>query len=225
MDIQKKLFSLQDQLYGDFHSALMPTIERNRVIGVRMPQLRTLAKELRGSAEAEIFLSSLPHTYYEENNLHALLLEEIRNYRELLEKLERFLPYVDNWATCDSMSMKLMASQKKETLGHIRYWLESKHCYTVRFAIGLLMRYYLEEDFRAEYMYWVAEKCGEEYYVNMMIAWYFATALYHQYDTATDFLRENKLPLWVHNKAIQKATESHRITAPQKAYLRTLRRR
>lgn len=224
MDIQKKLFSLQDLNYGDFHSALMPTIDRERVIGVRMPQLRALAKELHGSAEAEAFLASLPHIYYEENNLHALLLEQIREYKVLLKELDRFLSYVDNWATCDSMSMKLLASQKEETLGHIHRWLNSGHCYTVRFAMGLLMRYYLKENFRAEYMQWIAEKCGGDYYINMMVAWYFATALYHQYNVALSFLCENRLPLWVHNKAIQKAVDSRRITAEQKAYLRTLRR-
>lgn len=225
MDIQKKLFSLQDEAYGDFQSALMPTIERHRVIGVRMPRLRALARQEKESVEAKAFLTSLPHTYYEENNLHALLLAQIRDYETLLAELDRFLPYVDNWATCDTLYLRLLAKNKSETQKHIVRWLGSQHCYTVRFAIGLLMRYYLTEDFREEYMLWVAEKCCDEYYVNMMVAWYFATALCTQYHKAVRYLEEQRLPQWVHNKTIQKAIESYRIPMDQKEYLRTLRRK
>ena len=223
MDIRKKLFSLQDVSYGDFQSALMPNIERNRVIGVRMPQLRAFARELKGCAEAKAFLTSLPHSYYEENILHVLLLEQIRDYEELLAALDRLLPYVDNWATCDTMRLKLLSTKKEETLRRIIGWLDSPHCYAVRFAIGLLMRYFLAEDFREEYMRLVSKRCCEEYYINMMVAWYFATALCKQYDFAIRYLEEGQLSPWVHSKTIQKAVESYRITPEQKAYLRSLR--
>lgn len=225
MEIQKKLFSLQDEAYGDFSGKLMPTIDRERIIGVRMPQLRALAMELRGSNAAMGFLADLPHEYYEENNLHALLLEGVKEYETLLAELTIFLPFVDNWATCDCMSMKLLGKHPQKTLQRIRIWLKSTHCYTVRFAIGLLMRYYLEDNFREEYLHLAAKACCGEYYINMMVAWYFATALCKQYDAAVAFLEQNRLPQWVHNKTIQKAVESYRITPEQKAYLKTLRRK
>lgn len=225
MDIQKTLFSLQDVAYGDFQQKLIPTLSREQFIGVRVPALRKLAKELRCSEVAAEFLSSLPHWYYEENMLHALLLEELRDYDKLLEYLEVFLPHVDNWAVCDTMAMKLLSTQPERMTALIQGWLGSERCYTVRFAIGLLMRYGLDERFTATYLQWVAESCCEEYYVNMMVAWYFATALCKQYAAAVRYLEDALLPRWVHNKTIQKAMESYRITPEQKTYLRSLRRK
>ena len=226
MDIQKTLFSLQDEAYGDFQRKLIPTLPREHFIGVRVPALRKLAKALHSSEEAAEFLAVLPHEFYEENMLHALLLEQYRDYDELVEALEEFLPHVDNWAVCDTMAMKLLVTQPERMNGLIQGWLGSDHCYTVRFAIGLLMRYGLEEDsICPEYLQWVAESCCEEYYVNMMVAWYFATALCKQYAAAVRYLEEGLLPRWVHNKTIQKAIESYRITPEQKTYLRSLRRK
>lgn len=226
MDIQKTLFSLQDVAYGDFQQKLIPTLPREHFIGVRVPALRKLAKELRHSEAAAEFLCALPHEFYEENMLHALLLEQYRDYDGLVEALEVFLPHVDNWAVCDTMTMKLLSTQAERMNGLIQGWLGSDHCYTVRFAIGLLMRYGLEEDsFCPEYLQWAAESCCEEYYVNMMVAWYFATALCKQYAAAVRYLEEGLLPRWVHNKTIQKAIESYRITPEQKTYLRSLRRK
>ena len=223
MDVQKILFSFQDTAYGDFQQKLIPTLSRTHFIGVRMPALRKLAKELRGSETAAEFLASLPHKYYEENVLHALLLEQLRDYDGLVAALEQFLPYVDNWAVCDSMAMKLLSTQPERMTDLIQGWLRNDHCYTVRFAIGLLMRYKLGQGFSAMYLQWVTESCCEEYYVNMMVAWYFATALCKQYAAAVRYLEEGLLPRWVHNKTIQKCIESYRITDEQKAYLRTLR--
>lgn len=225
MDIQKTLFSLQDVAYGDFQQKLIPTLPREQFIGVRVPALRKLAKELRCSEVAAEFLSALPHWYYEENMLHALLLEELRDYDKLLECLEVFLPHVDNWAVCDTMAMKLLSTQPERMTALIQGWLASEHCYTVRFAIGLLMRYGLDERFTATYLQWVAKSCCEEYYVYMMVAWYFATALCKQYAAAVRYLEDALLPRWVHNKTIQKAMESYRITPEQKTYLRSLRRK
>ena len=225
MDIQKTLSSLQDVAYGDFQQKLIPTLSREHFIGVRVPALRKLAKTLRSSAEAADFLSALPHEFYEENMLHALLLEQYRDYDGLVEALEEFLPHVDNWAVCDTMAMKLLSTQPQRMAALIQGWLGSDHCYTVRFAIGLLMRYGLDERFTATYLQWVAESCCEEYYVNMMVAWYFATALHKQYAATVQYLEKRLLPRWVHNKTIQKAIESYRITPEQKAYLRTLRRK
>lgn len=225
MDIQKTLFSLQDVDYGDFQQKLIPTLPREHFIGVRVPALRKLAKELRHSEAAAEFLCALPHKFYEENMFHALLLEQYRDYDELVEALEEFLPHVDNWAVCDTMAMKLLSTQPERMNGLIQGWLGSDHCYTVRFAIGLLMRYGLDDRFNAKYLQWVAECCCEEYYVNMMVTWYFATALCKQYAAAVRYLEEGLLPRWVHNKTIQKAIESYRITPEQKTYLRSLRRK
>lgn len=220
--IQTRLFALQDPAYRAFHSALMPTIDKNTIIGVRIPALRALAKELRGSAGD--FLTSLPHEYYEENNLHGFLIADIRDFTACVEAVEAFLPFVDNWATCDSLRPKCFARHKPELLLHIRRWLAAEHPYTLRFGMEMLMVHFLEGDFAPEYPQWVAAVESEEYYVNMMMAWYFATALAKQWDAVIGYLEENRLPLWVHNKTIQKAVESFRITAEQKAYLRTLRR-
>lgn len=224
-DIQKQLFSLQDIPYGDFQARLIPNLPRETVIGVRTPELRRLAKKLSGTPEAEAFLKELPHRFFEENQLHAFLLEGVKAYDDCIRLLEAFLPYVDNWATCDQMCPKVLGKHPDRLLGQIRVWLSSSHTYTVRFAIGLLMRYYLDGRFSPEYPRLVAAVASEEYYVNMMIAWYFATALAKQYGSILPYLKEQRLGSWIHNKTIQKALESYRVSPEQKEELRALRRK
>ena len=223
--IRAQLFALQDEAYRTFHSALMPTVSPETVIGVRVPALRRLAKQLAGTAQAEVFLQALPHGYYEENNLHAFLIELIRDYDRALAETEAFLPYINNWATCDCFCPKAFAKHKKELLVPIRRWLDSGETYTVRYGMEMLMRYYLDDAFRPEYLEWVADVHSTEYYVNMMRAWYFATALAKQPDAALPWLTEKRLDLWTHNKAIQKALESRRIPPGMKQLLRGLRSR
>lgn len=221
--IRARLFALQDEGYRAFHSRLMPTVPPETVIGVRVPALRRLAKRLAGTPQAEAFLQELPHTYYEENNLHAFLLESIRDYDAALAATEKFLPYIDNWATCDSFCPKVFAKHKEDLLPVLRRWMASDHPYTVRYGMEMLMRYYLDEDFRPEHLAWAAAVHSGEYYINMMRAWYFATALAKQPEAALPWLTEQRLDVWTHNKTIQKAVESSRIPAETKAFLRTLR--
>lgn len=222
-EIQQRLFALQDAGYRDFHAALMPTVDKALVIGVRMPALRALAKELKGTELAADFMAALPHKYYEENNLHAALIGHIRDFQPCLTALERFLPYVDNWATCDMMNPRALAKDKAALLERIRLWLQSSHTYTVRFGMEMLMNHFLEEDFREEYPALVASVQSEEYYVRMMQAWYFATALAKQYEAAVTYLEQRRLGAWVHNKTIQKARESFRVSQEQKEYLKSLK--
>ena len=222
-EIQQRLFALQDAGYRDFHAALMPTVDKTLVIGVRMPALRALAKELKGTELAADFMAALPHKYYEENNLHAALIGHIRDFQPCLTALERFLPYVDNWATCDMMNPRALAKDKAALLERIRLWLQSGHTYTVRFGMEMLMNHFLEEDFREEYPALVASVQSEEYYVRMMQAWYFATALAKQYEAAVTYLEQRRLGAWVHNKTIQKARESFRVSQEQKEYLKSLK--
>ena len=222
-EIQQRLFALQDAGYRDFHAALMPTVDKTLVIGVRMPALRALAKELKGTELAADFMAALPHKYYEENNLHAALIGHIRDIQPCLTALERFLPYVDNWATCDMMNPRALAKDKAALLERIRLWLQSGHTYTVRFGMEMLMNHFLEEDFREEYPALVASVQSEEYYVRMMQAWYFATALAKQYEAAVTYLEQRRLGAWVHNKTIQKARESFRVSQEQKEYLKSLK--
>lgn len=223
VDIQQELFALQDLSYRDFHAKLMPTVDKARVIGVRTPKLRAFAKEFGKTEEAKEFLKVLPHQYYEENNLHGLLIEQIKDYPTLIRELNRFLPCIDNWATCDLLTVRVVKKHLDTFTEEVEHWLASDHTYTIRFGIGMLMRYYLEEHFSLEYPEKVAKIRSEEYYVNMMRAWYFATALAKQYEAIFPFLEEKRLDAWTHNKTIQKAIESYRITQEQKAYLRTLR--
>ena len=222
-EIQQRLFALQDAGYRDFHAALMPTVDKTLVIGVRMPALRALAKELKGTELAADFMAALPHKYYEENNLHAALIGHIRDFDACMAAVERFLPYVDNWATCDMMNPKALAKDKAALLERIRLWLQSGHTYTVRFGMEMLMNHFLEEDFREEYPALVASVQSEEYYVRMMQAWYFATALAKQYEAAVTYLEQRRLGAWVHNKTIQKARESFRVSQEQKEYLKSLK--
>lgn len=223
--IRIRLFEMQDLAYKNFQCKLMPTINPDMVIGVRTPKLRALAKELIKEEGIEEFLNTLPHPYYEENNLHAFLLEQIGDYSRCMERVNEFLPYVDNWATCDMMRPKCFKKHTEELLGEVETWIASSHTYTIRFGIEMLMSFYLNEQFDVTYPEMVAGVKSEEYYVNMMIAWYFATALAKQYETVLPYIEENCLDTWVHNKTIQKAIESNRITKEQKEYLKTLKRK
>ena len=228
-DIQTKalhnaLFALQDTSYKTFHEKLIPTVPCETVIGIRTPVLRRFAADYAKTPDAADFLATLPHTYYEENNLHAFLIEKIRDFDQALAALEAFLPHIDNWATCDAFAPKVFAKHTEALLPHIESWIASDRTYTVRYGLGTLMRYYLDEHFKPAYLTLAAGVRSEEYYVNMMIAWFFATALAKQYDAALPILSEHRLDVWTHNKAIQKARESFRITDEQKAYLKTLKR-
>ena len=223
MNIQKKLFSMQDKNYQEFSSKLIPNIAPEKIIGVRTPALRQLAKEVLASGEAEAFLQDLPHAYHEENQLHAFILSAMKDYEPCMAYLEKFLPYVDNWATCDQMSPKVFKKHRSELLLQIRKWLKAEDTYTVRYAIGMLMVHFLDEDFDCSYLDLVAQIRSEEYYINMMIAWYFATALTKQYEETVPYIEKQRLAPWTHNKTIQKAIESRRISAEQKTYLRTLK--
>ena len=220
--IRDMLFRLQDRTYREFQVKLIPNVPPESVIGVRTPALRALAKELR-QADVSGFLRSLPHRYFDENQLHAFLISDIRDYDRCAEEVDRFLPYVDNWATCDQMSPAVFRKHPTELLERIRSWLQSDQPYTVRFGVGMLMQHYLDGRFDPSYPELVAALRSEEYYVNMMIAWYFATALAKQYEQVLPYLEKRRLDAWTHNKAIQKALESRRITPEQKAYLRSLK--
>lgn len=219
MTIQERLFSLRDEKYATFSAKLIPTVSPDRFIGVRSPQLRTLAKELKNNASG--FLSELPHQYHEENMLHAYLLCEEKKYDILVEETERFLPYVDNWAVCDSLAPRAFARHKEELLPRIKKWMAAEHEYTVRFGIGMLMRHFLDADFRREHLRWVAEVSRGEYYIKMMQAWYFATALAKQWDATLPLL--DTLEGWVRGKSIQKALESYRVSDDHKTILKNRR--
>lgn len=221
--VQKELFAMQDLKYRDFHSKLMPTVDKETVIGVRTPQLRKFASAFAKTEDAKEFMENLPHEYYEENNLHGFLIEKIKDFDICIAEIDRFLPYVDNWATCDMMSPKVLKKYPGELLDKVKKWIKSENTYTVRYAIGCLMNYYLEEQFLTEYPDMVAAVKSEEYYIRMMQAWYFATALAKQYEAVLPYLEDGRLESWVHNKTIQKAIESYRITPEQKAYLKTLK--
>jgi 3-methyladenine DNA glycosylase AlkD len=221
--VQARLFERQDLKYKEFQCKLMPTINPETVIGVRTPELRKLAREFSKTPEALEFIRILPHMYYEENNLHGFLIEMIKDYDAAIAAVEAFLPYIDNWATCDMISPKVFNKHLPELYEHIKIWLKSGQTYTVRFGIGMLMRFYLNDEFSAEMLDLVAGIRSEEYYINMMIAWYFATALAKQYDPTLPVIQERRLEKWTHNKAIQKAIESYRIGDEVKAYLRTLK--
>ena len=223
--ILKRLYELQDEGYREFQSKLIPNIPAESVIGVRTPALRGLARELCGTPEAEEFLRTLPHKYFEENNLHSFIISRGRDFASTLGEVERFLPHIDNWAVCDQLSPKVFRKNLPALYERIKVWITSDHTYTVRFGIGMLMAFYLDESFSPEHLRLAASVRSDEYYVNMMIAWYFATALAKQYEAAIVCLEEGWLDAWTHNKTIQKAVESYRITDEQKVYLRSLRRK
>ncbi len=224
MTITDRLFELRDETYGDFQSRLTPGIPREHFIGVRVPLARKLAKELYREAETVSFLKILPHKYYDENMLHGLIISEIKDYNECISAVDAFLPYVDNWAVCDIMSPKIFKKHRQELLIKTEEWMKSGETYTVRFGMEMLMTHFLDEDFRPDYLKIPAEIRSSEYYVKMMQAWFFATALAKQWDDAVICLERNLLDEWTHNKTIQKAAESFRITAEQKAYLKTLKK-
>ena len=217
------LMKLQDKKYRDFQSKLIPNIDVESVIGVRTPDLRSYAKKLVKENNYSSFLEELPHKYFDENQLHAFIISEIKDYDECIKYLNKFLPYVDNWATCDQMSPKILKKHKEDLLTQIKIWIKSKETYKVRFGIGMLMQYYLDDDFKLEYLNLVSSIKSNEYYVNMMIAWYFATALTKQYEQAIKYIENQKLDTWTHNKIVQKAIESYRITSEKKEYLRSLK--
>ena len=222
-NIKKKLFRLQDVCYGDFHSKLRPNIAREKIIGIRVPVLRRFVKDL-SEAEKEDFLQQLPHNYYEENNLHGLIIMESKDYGSCIGELERFLPYIDNWATCDMLRPKILSKHLPELLEKIYQWLASEDTYIVRLAIGFLMSFYLDDGaYQREYLAKVAEVSSKEYYVRMMVAWYFATALAKQYQDALPYMQKGRMEEWTRRKAIQKALESRRVSPEHKEYLRSLR--
>ncbi len=223
MAIIDRLYELQDKEYAEFQSKLTPGIAPELFIGVRVPATRKLAKELKNDPETPAFLKMLPHRYYDENMLHGLLLSEMKDYAECIAGVEAFLPYVDNWAVCDIMSPKVFKKHKGELLVKIREWSGSEHTYTCRFGMEMLMSHYLDEDFKPEYLEIPAAVHSEEYYVQMMQAWFYATALAKQWDATIPYIQERRLDKWVHNKTIQKARESYRITAEQKEYLKGLK--
>ena len=224
-EIRKQLFEFQDVKYKDFQKNLIPTVDPESIIGVRTPELRKYAKQMVKENKTDEFLSDLPHKYFDENQLHAFILSELKDYEKCVEEVCRFLPYVDNWATCDQMSPNVFKKHRTELMEYIKQWLESDKTYTVRFAIGMLMQHYLDDEFDIGYAEMVQEVKSEEYYINMMIAWYFATALAKQYDNILPILEQNRLDVWTHNKVIQKAVESYRIMPEQKAYLKSLKRK
>lgn len=224
-EIRSELNRLQDTGYRDFQRRSVPSTEPGRIIGVRTPALRTLAKALSGRDDVMFFLNDLPHEYFEEDQLHAFILSGMKDADECIRLVDEFLPYVDNWATCDQMSPKIFRKNKDLLLTYINKWIDSDLTYVKRFAVGMLMEHFLEADFKESYLTMVSRIRSDEYYVNMMTAWYFATALAKQYDATLPFIEKNRLDVWTHNKTIQKAVESYRITTEQKKYLKTLKRK
>ena len=223
-NIQSKLFELQDKKYRDFQVKLIPNINSDNVIGVRTPELRKYAKELVRANNYVSFLNDLPHKYFDENQLHAFIISELKDYDNCILYINKFLPYINNWATCDQLSPKVFKKYCDKLINEIKIWINFKETYAIRFGIGILMQYYLEDNFKIEYLNLVSNIKSNEYYINMMRAWYFATALAKQYEAAIVFIEKNKLDVWTHNKTIQKAIESYRITKETKEYLRGLKR-
>ena len=222
MTIRECLFAMQEVSYGDFAAKLLPTVARERVIGVRLPLVRKLAKQIKGTEQATAFMCDLPHSYLEENHLHAYLIGEMRDADACFAALDAFLPYVDNWSVCDSLRPKCIVADKERLMQKVEQYLCAEHPYTVRFGIEMLMTYCLDERFTSAHLARVAAVQSEEYYVNMMIAWYFATALAKQYAATLPYLEEHRLPDWIHAKTVRKAIESYRISKEQKDHLRTL---
>lgn len=233
--IQDALFNAQDLKFKAFHSRLIPTIPADTVIGVRTPDLKLIAKNFSTDPNIDKFLNRLPHKYYDENQVHSFILSGIKDFDECIAQVEKFLPYVDNWASCDQLRPKVLgntAGHREKLLKLVKLWMQGKlasgklvqdDTYVVRFGIEMLMNFFLDGDFKPMFLRWVAAVRREDYYVKMMVAWYFATALAKQYDATIPYIQEHKLEPWTHNKAIQKAIESYRITPGQKAYLKTLK--
>lgn len=224
MNIQKRLFELSDEKNADFSAKLTPGIDREKFLGVRIPASRKLAKEIIKENEHKDFLNSLPHKYYDENILHSILISEIKDYDECIKYVDEFLPYVDNWAVCDTISPKAFKNKHERLMNDILRWVDSDQTYTIRFGLKILMAHFLDNDFKNEYLKIPAKIKSDEYYINMMIAWFYATALAKQWDNTIVFIENGVLDKWVHNKAIQKARESYRITAEQKEYLKSMKK-
>ena len=224
LKVLDKLFELKDEKYAEFHSRLIPNIPREKIIGVRVPDMRKLAKEYSKNEESKLFLNDLPHKYYDENLLHRMLISEIKDYDKCINELDKFLPYVDNWAVCDTNSPKVFKNNREKLLVKIKIWISSKETYVCRFGILMLMKHFLDDDFKSEYLGTVANIKSDEYYLKMMIAWFFATALSKHWNETIVYLEREKLDVWVHNKTIQKARESYGITTQQKEYLKSLKR-
>ena len=220
MTLTDQIFSLRDEAYQQFQAKLIPNIDAETIIGVRTPDLRKLARQI---SDKKSFLNTLPHTYFEENQLQALILNEEKDFLTVIHAVDVFLPYIDNWATCDLLRPKVFAKHREELLPYIRRWLNSGHVYTIRFGIEMLMCHFLDDSFDPEYPELVTSVSHSDYYVRMMVAWYFATALAKQYDAVLPYITGYRLERWTHNKAIQKAVESYRITPEQKAYLKQFR--
>lgn len=224
MTYQDRLLELQDKEYALFQAKLTPGVVLDNIIGVRVPQVRKLAKDIYKEGGYEEFLLQLPHQYYDENMLHGLIISEMKDYDKCIDELDRFLPYVDNWAVCDIMSPKVFKKNKEKLLLKIKEWVASEHTYTCRFGMEMLMSHFLDDNFKDEYLNIVASVQSDEYYVKMMIAWFFATALAKQWDAAFPYIENGRLDIWCHNKTIQKARESYRITQEQKEILKSLKR-
>lgn len=222
-EIRAELFKMQDINYRDFNSKLIPTVDKESMIGIRTPDLRKYAKQFGKSSDVIEFLQTLPHKYFDENQLHAFIISEIKDFKNCIDEINRFLPYIDNWATCDQLSPKVFKKYHNELFEYIKDWLKSDKVYTLRFGIGMLMEHFLDEDFDILYPEIVSKIRSGEYYINMMIAWYFATALAKQYESVIPFIENNSLDIWTHNKAIQKAVESLRISDEKKEYLKSLK--
>ena len=221
--VRTELQALADQNYREFNSKLMPTVEKSTVFGVRTPVLRKFAKEFFKDPRSNEFLTALPHKYFEENQLHAFLVEQIKDFDRCILAVEAFLPFIDNWATCDCFSPAVFKKDPDRLLPHIEKWLTSLHVYTVRYGVVMLMRYFLDERFDEKYLKWVAKVPTDDYYLSMAVAWYFASALTKQYDAALPYIQDRLLDKATHNRAIQKAVESFRISEKHKSYLKTLR--
>ena len=223
INMVEELFKLQDKSYKSLQAKIIPNVDPNTIIGIRTPDLKKYAKELVKNKNYLSFLDELPHKYFEENQIHAFIICDIKDYDECLKRINKFLPYIDNWATCDQSAPKVFAKNSDKLINEIKIWLKSKHTYTIRFGISMLMRIYLDDKFDKKYLEMVSNIKSNEYYVNMMRAWYFATALAKQYESTISYIENNKLDTWTHNKTIQKAIESYRITLEQKEYLKKLK--
>lgn len=223
MTVYERLLGYQEDEYRDFQSRLVPNISKDTILGVKTPRMRQIAKEIFGTKEGKEFLKNLPHKYYEENLVHFFVISMIKDFGECIKAVERFLPFVDCWPVCDQSSPKVFKKNHEKLIPYIKKWIGSEHTYTARFGIRMLMNEYLGEDFKEEYLEWVALKKGDDYYLKMMVAWYFATALAKQYDSSVIYIEQRRLESWTHKKAIQKAIESFRVCEEQKNYLRTLK--
>lgn len=223
MNVKNDLFKMQDKKYREFQIKIISNVVSDNVIGVRTPELRKYAKQMIKEKDYLSFLNELPHKYFDENQLHGFIISELKDYDECILYLNKFLPYIDNWATCDQTSPKIFKKNHDKLLKQIKVWIKSDKTYTIRFGIGMLMQHYLDDDFKTDFLKMVCDVSSKEYYVNMMRTWYFATALAKQYEFTIKYIEERKLDIWTHNKTIQKAIESYRITKEQKDYLRSLK--